>query len=449
MKYVMAFFLFVLTSFAYANDADNFGGGATRADVLAWWAERGFTFPNMTNAPQIVKDGRTYFNDVTHLTPLAPASATPEFPKGKNRDVDGSPIAGSVISCSACHGQDGIKPYSAPVVASALRMPIRLAITDPYNLNNEADPSIFQTPLLPASGGLASWYFDKDPNTVKMYNSRDGYYRTVQRRMQECLKFSSNGKEASLQAYPILALTAYLQYLATGVVPGTNLSQAGWLGYETPPDWMTLTANLNNGQLIYNKSCRGCHGDNLKGKLEGKAHGSGYRYPALAGAWTPWSQFGTVRYGSGSDLAADSPTRQAGIGRISIKIGKIWTSMPHDKVNPLNPATRLTPQEVVDVAAFVHSKEVPVRDLGRTGYNANHFGPNGKSDAAFRDIGTTGPYVLANGTRGQFIPGSMPRVKPDGTYSYDMQYPTAFPDTQQMTGPWKPIMDALLILRAQ
>lgn len=171
-------------------------------------------------------------------------------------------------------------------------------------------------------------------STYPKFRARSGLIESVEKRVNDCIERSLNGKKLDDDSYEMKAFVAYIKWVgkdvSKGIVPkGTGITDLKSL--ERPAD-------PSRGMLVYNANCAICHGK----KAEGKKNDTGneWKYPPLAGEHS---------YNIG-----------AGLYRLSRFAGFVKNNMPHGTTfeNPV-----LTDEEAWDVAAFVNSLPRPSKDL--------------------------------------------------------------------------------------
>ncbi len=154
---------------------------------------------------ELVRQGRRIF------------MATPEF---------ASDHARALISCSNCHMQGGIRPYTSPMVGLT---------------------TIFPT-----------------------WNKRAGRVISLAERIQECMVRSENGTPLDPQGREMHALLAYIDWLSTPQPTHRKFVGRGLVALPV------LTPDPQHGQRLYVAQCAGCHG----------ATGAGYT-PQFPPLWGP------------------------------------------------------------------------------------------------------------------------------------------------------------------
>jgi thiosulfate dehydrogenase len=164
------------------------------------------------------------------------------------------------------------------------------------------------------------------------FRARSGAIETIEKRINDCLERSLNGKPLEDSSREMRAMIAWFAWLGKdvkkGVAPkGTGVVDLPMLDRAASPD---------RGRIVYEKYCLVCHGPEGRGqKIQGTAE---WRYPPLAGA----SSFNTA----------------AGLYRLSRFAGYVKANMPYG-TNYENPV--LSDEEAWDVAAYINSLPRPQR----------------------------------------------------------------------------------------
>ncbi|MGA9853313.1 MAG: c-type cytochrome [Gammaproteobacteria bacterium] len=161
--------------------------------------------------------------------------------------------------------------------------------------------------------------------TYPKYRSKNHQVNTLQERIQDCFRFSMNGRPPSADSPELKSLVSYFHWLATGLPVGLTPKGAGYpelLASPQPPD-------IQRGAAVYEASCAMCHGDTGKGREARREQ----LFPPL---WGPKS----FNWG-------------AGMERISTAAAFIKANMPYGAGNTLSD------QQAWDVAAFVVSHPRP------------------------------------------------------------------------------------------
>ena len=172
-------------------------------------------------------------------------------------------------------------------------------------------------------------------STYPRFRPRSGSVESVEKRVNDCLERSMNGKKLDSLDKEMRAMVAYILWVGKNVEKGKTPKGTSIvdLPYSDHP------ADPAKGNIVYSQKCVSCHGDNGEGKLN--ADGKSYQYPPLWGA--------------------DSYNTAAGLFRISRFAGYIKSNMPYLTSSNEHPV--LTDDEAWDVAAFVNSMPRPDKDF--------------------------------------------------------------------------------------
>ncbi|MFO7764439.1 MAG: c-type cytochrome [Wenzhouxiangellaceae bacterium] len=204
------------------------------------------------------------------------------------------------MNCSSCHLGDGRMPFSAPIWAAAVTLPD--------------------------------------------FRGKNGHVNSLEERIAGCFTYSMNGKPPDYGSDDMLALTAYHQWLATGVAiyPDRPIYGRGFLAPERPEE-----LSYSRGKQGYDAQCAICHGEDGAGlQVRNKTV-----FPA---AWGD----GSYNWG-------------AGMVRVPTAAGFIKGNMPLGQPNSLSD------QEAWDIAYYLNSQERPQdpRYTGDIEETLEKFGP--------------------------------------------------------------------------
>ncbi len=157
------------------------------------------------------------------------------------------------------------------------------------------------------------------------FRTKNGHVNTFAERIQECFKYSMNGKAPPAGDRVLVAVESYAAFLATGAPHGVKLPGQGYLKLPRP----ALAADYGRGQAVFAATCARCHGADGNGQsAEGQVV-----FPPL---------WGERSYNWG-----------AGMAELRNAAGFIAANMPQDR-----PGT-LTAQQAWDVAAYIDGKPRP------------------------------------------------------------------------------------------
>lgn len=285
-----------------------------------------------------------------------------------NVAANGRPFVGNKLNCVNCHMANGTQPNASPWVVVAKKY---------------------------APPGL--------------YNSRANIFMDVPNRVNGCFERSMAGEALPRDSQWMKDIVAYMDFLATGIQPGYTFKQVK--GQEYPAvALLTLAADPVRGKNIYNNNCASCHQSNGQGVW--LDYQKRYLYPAVWGN----NSFGLM----------------SGAGRLATLTTVVWGTMPLNKVNTLDPSTRMPQADAWDVAAYLLSKDRPF--YARFVNDWTGVGPDGMPNWLRKPASASYDYT-------------MPRVADDGTATGDPSKPPMFPRTQHTFGPFQPIEAALKAAR--
>jgi thiosulfate dehydrogenase len=168
------------------------------------------------------------------------------------------------------------------------------------------------------------------------YRARSGQEEDINKRINDCMERSLNGKPLKNNSKEMQAIKAYIEWLGKDVPKGTQPEGSGIYNLA----FMDRAASAEKGKLVYDAKCQSCHQANGEGVLH--PEGISYTYPPL---------WGEHSYNNG-----------AGLYRISRFAGYVKYNMP---LGASHQFTVLTDEEAWDVAAFVNSQPRPKKDLSK------------------------------------------------------------------------------------
>ncbi len=163
------------------------------------------------------------------------------------------------------------------------------------------------------------------------FRPRSGTVENLERRINDCMERSLNGKKLDSLSHEMRALVAYINWVGKDVQKG--VSPRGASVVDVP--FLDRPADIEKGKISFNNICATCHEANGQGKLN--ADGITYIYPPL---WGPKS-YNTA----------------AGMYRISRLAGFIKSNMPDQLSSHEKPI--LTDEQAWDIAAFISSMPRP------------------------------------------------------------------------------------------
>lgn len=173
-------------------------------------------------------------------------------------------------------------------------------------------------------------------STYPKFRARSGSVESIEKRVNDCIERSLNGKPIDSTSREMRAIVTYIKWLGQHVKKGETPKGAGLV--EVP--FLNRAADPEKGKIIFMQKCITCHGDDGQGKLY--ADKKSYQYPPL------WGQHS---YNTG-----------AGLFRLSRFAGYVRANMPY-LISTTN--LPLTNEEAWDVAAFVNNMPRPGKDLSK------------------------------------------------------------------------------------
>jgi thiosulfate dehydrogenase len=192
-------------------------------------------------------------------------------------------------------------------------------------------------------------------STYPRYRDRSGSVETIEKRVNDCLERSLNGKALDSTSREMRAIIAYMHWLGTGVPKDKKPLGSGIAVLKN----IDRAADPVKGKIVFIEKCQLCHGTNGAGQRD-TVTGAGYLYPPL---WGP-----------------DSYNIGAGLYRLSRMAGYVKDNMPFG-VSHGN--AQLTDEQAWDVAAFINSQPHPYKNLSKDWPDINTkpvdypFGPYG------------------------------------------------------------------------
>jgi thiosulfate dehydrogenase len=172
-------------------------------------------------------------------------------------------------------------------------------------------------------------------STYPKFRPRSGTVETVERRVNDCIERSLNGKSLPVGSHELNAIVAYIRWVGKDVPPQEVPKGTGIVDL----DLLEEAASPEKGKSVYESRCARCHGSGGKGI---RGPGQEWLYPPL---WGP-----------------ESFNTGAGLYRLSRMAGFVKVNMP----NGVRPdSTLLSDEEAWNVAAFINSQPRPQKDLSQ------------------------------------------------------------------------------------
>lgn len=169
------------------------------------------------------------------------------------------------------------------------------------------------------------------------FRHRSGTIESVERRVNDCIERSLNGKALAEDSEEMKAFVAYLLWVGQGIPKDSMPDGVGILSLKK----LDRAADAEKGKLVFKTNCVRCHGNKGEGQMA--ENGIEWKYPPL---------YGDNSYNVG-----------AGLYRLSRFAGYVKANMPNDVASYDKPL--LTDEEAWDVAAFVNSLPRPTKDLSK------------------------------------------------------------------------------------
>jgi len=177
--------------------------------------------------------------------------------------------------------------------------------------------------------------FSAVASTYPKYRDRSGTIESIEKRVNDCIERSLNGRKLDEASKEMRAFVSYIKWVGKDVYKDSIPKGAGlWrLSYLERP------ADMAKGKIVYQNNCERCHGQDGGGMIN--ENGMEWKYPPLCGE--------------------NSFTIGAGMFRLSRFAGYVKANMPSDLATFDKPV--LTDEEAWDVAAFVVSLQHPLKNI--------------------------------------------------------------------------------------
>jgi thiosulfate dehydrogenase len=173
-------------------------------------------------------------------------------------------------------------------------------------------------------------------STYPKFRARSGTEETIEKRVNDCIERSLNGKPLSNESREMRAMVSYIKWVGKDVPKGETPKGAGLLDLT----YLDSSADPVKGKILYDARCTECHGKNGEGILN--ADGTAWKYPPL---------WGRNSYNDG-----------AGLYRLSRFAGYIKANMP---LGATVEQPQLTDEECWHLAAYINSLERPAMDKSK------------------------------------------------------------------------------------
>jgi thiosulfate dehydrogenase len=171
-------------------------------------------------------------------------------------------------------------------------------------------------------------------STYPKFRARSGTEENIEKRVNDCLERSLNGKALADDSHEMKAIVAYIKWVGKDVPKGKTPKGVGLV--EVP--FLEEPASSIIGKVVYGEKCASCHGKNGEGIMI--TEGTAWKYPPL------WGK--------------DSYNDGAGLLRLSRFTGYIKANMP---LGATYNEPQLTDEEAWHLAAYVNSMERPKKDI--------------------------------------------------------------------------------------
>ena len=198
-------------------------------------------------------------------------------------------------------------------------------------INRSANGMNCQNCHLDAGTRLFANSFSAVYSNYPKFRARSGTVEHLEKRINDCMERSMNGKKLDSLSKEMRAMKAYIYWVGKDVPKGTTPKGASVA--DVP--FLERSADIDKGRIAFKKNCVTCHGEDGQGKLY--ADQATFEYPPL---WGPHS-YNTA----------------AGLYRITRLAGFIKGNMPNLTTTIDKPV--LTNEEAWDIAAYISSMPRP------------------------------------------------------------------------------------------
>ncbi len=174
-------------------------------------------------------------------------------------------------------------------------------------------------------------------STYPKFRARSGTKESIEKRVNDCIERSLNGKAIASGSQEMRAFVSYITWLGKDVMKDTSPKGSGLM--DVPK--LKRAADSVNGKIVYQKYCKRCHGEKAEGQMAEK--GLEWKYPPLCGE--------------------NSFNVGAGLYRLSRLAGFVKANMPNDLGTYEKPTLR--DEEAWDVSAYIVSLPHPTKDISK------------------------------------------------------------------------------------
>lgn len=166
------------------------------------------------------------------------------------------------------------------------------------------------------------------------FRARSGGLESIEKRINDCIQRSLNGKAIDSLSREMRAIVAYIEWVGHQVPKGKKAAGSGFVELS----FLDRAADTVKGKILYQQKCLVCHQKNGQGMLTSR--GGSYSFPPVAGNHS---------FNTG-----------AGLYRIANFAKYIRANMPQGATydQPL-----LTEEEAWDIAAYVITMPRPRKDF--------------------------------------------------------------------------------------
>ena len=173
--------------------------------------------------------------------------------------------------------------------------------------------------------------------TYPRFGPRSNSMESVEKRINDCMERSLNGKTLDTNGREMKAMKAYINWVGKDVEKGKAPKGANVV--DLP--FLDRAADAEKGKTAFEKNCVSCHGIDGQGKMN--ADGITFQYPPL------WGKH--------------SYNISAGMLRLTKLAGYIKSNMP-DLISSYEKPV-LTDEEAWDIAAFINSMPRPEKKFSQ------------------------------------------------------------------------------------
>lgn len=174
-------------------------------------------------------------------------------------------------------------------------------------------------------------------STYPKLRARSGTVESIEKRVNDCIERSLNGKAIANDSKEMHAFVSYIKWVGKDVERKVSPEGSG----IKSPAYMDRAADSIRGKIVFQKYCQRCHGEKAAGQMA--ASGLEWKYPPLVGD--------------------NSFNVGAGLYRLSRFAGYVKVNMPNDLASYEKPV--LSDEEAWDVSAYILSLPRPPKDISK------------------------------------------------------------------------------------